>query len=64
VAGARGGRSSPWASCPGAPTRITAAEALRGLEIMMAMYESAHLGRMVDFPLAQEAFPPGRADML
>ncbi len=41
----------------GAPTRIDASEALRGLEIIMAAYESARLRRMVDLPLAQEAFP-------
>lgn len=41
----------------GAATRIDATEALRGLEIIMAAYESARLRRMVDLPLAQEAFP-------
>lgn len=41
----------------GAPTRIDAGEALRGLEIIMAAYESARLHRMVGFPLAQETFP-------
>lgn len=41
----------------GAATRLDAAEAYRGLEIIMAAYESARLGRMIDFPLSQEAFP-------
>ena len=41
----------------GAATRIDAAEALRGLEIIMAIYESARLGRMLEFPVTQEAFP-------
>jgi len=41
----------------GAATRIDAAEALRGLEIIMALYESARLGRMLEFPVTQEAFP-------
>jgi predicted dehydrogenase len=41
----------------GAATRIDAAEALRGLEIIMAAYESARLRRLVELPLAQEAFP-------
>jgi predicted dehydrogenase len=42
----------------GAATRIDAGEALRGLEIIMAIHESARLGRMVTFPLAQDQFPP------
>lgn len=41
----------------GAASRIDAGEALRGLEIIVAAYESARLGRMLDFPVGQEAFP-------
>lgn len=41
----------------GTATRLDAAEALRGLEIIMAIYESARLGRMVEFPVTQEQFP-------
>ncbi len=41
----------------GTATRIDAGEALRGLEIIVAAYESARLGRMLDFPVVQEAFP-------
>ncbi len=38
----------------GAPTRIDADEALRGLEIIMAVYASARLGRTVALPLEDE----------
>lgn len=41
----------------GAATRIDAGEALRGLEIIMGAYESARLGRLLDFPIAQDAYP-------
>ncbi len=41
----------------GAATRIDASEALRGLELIVAAYESARLGRMLDFPVLQEQFP-------
>jgi predicted dehydrogenase len=41
----------------GAATRIDAIEAVRGLEIIIAAYESARLGRMLDFPVVQEDFP-------
>ena len=41
----------------GCTIRVDAEEALRGLEIIMAAYESARLGRMVELPLEQEAFP-------
>jgi len=41
----------------GSDTRIDASEALRGLEIIMAAYESARLGRAVSFPIEQEALP-------
>ena len=41
----------------GAPTRVDACEAIRGLEIIIASYESARLGHMIDFPVVQEEFP-------
>jgi hypothetical protein len=41
----------------GAATRIDATEAVRGLEIIIAAYESARLGHMLDFPVGQEDFP-------
>ncbi|MEI6169258.1 MAG: Gfo/Idh/MocA family oxidoreductase [bacterium] len=41
----------------GSATRIDASEALRGLEIIMGIYESARLQRMLEFPIMQEVFP-------
>jgi predicted dehydrogenase len=41
----------------GAATRIDAAEALRGLEIILGAYESGRQRRMLEFPIAQDAFP-------
>lgn len=53
----RAWRDMAQALSTGVATRLDAAEALRGLEIIMAIYESARLGRMVEFPVVQEAFP-------
>lgn len=44
----------------GSAARIDAEEGLRGLEILMAIFESARLRRMVNLPLAQEEFPLDR----
>jgi hypothetical protein len=41
----------------GSATHIEASEALRGLEIIMGIYESARLHRMLEFPITQESFP-------
>lgn len=41
----------------GAATRIEADEAYRGLEIIMGLYESARLRRLLEFPVTQESFP-------
>jgi hypothetical protein len=41
----------------GSATRIDASEALRGLEIIMGIYESARLHRMLELPITQEMFP-------
>lgn len=41
----------------GSSTRIDASEAYRGLEIIMGLYESARLRRMLEFPITQEVFP-------
>jgi predicted dehydrogenase len=41
----------------GAPHPMAGAVALKGFEGIMAIYESARLGRTVDLPLAQERFP-------
>jgi predicted dehydrogenase len=41
----------------GAATRIDAAEGLRGLEIILGACESARQRRMLEFPIAQDAFP-------
>jgi len=41
----------------GSSTRIDADEAYRGLEIIMGLYESARLGRMLSFPITQDVFP-------
>ena len=41
----------------GRPTRIDAEGAVRGLEIILAIYESARLGKTVRLPLQQEEFP-------
>ncbi len=41
----------------GSATRIDAAEAYRGLEIIMGLYESARVRTMLEFPITQEAFP-------
>ncbi|MBU4210985.1 MAG: Gfo/Idh/MocA family oxidoreductase [Verrucomicrobia bacterium] len=41
----------------GVPTRIDVGEAYRGLEIIMGIYESARLGRLLIFPITQDAFP-------
>jgi len=41
----------------GASTRIDAEHAVRGIEIILGIYESARLGRMVMLPLEQQDFP-------
>jgi predicted dehydrogenase len=41
----------------GSATRIEGGEAYRGLEIMMGLYESGRVGRMLSFPISQELFP-------
>lgn len=41
----------------GEPHPMSGAVALKGFEVLMAIYESARQGRPVDLPLAQEAFP-------
>jgi len=41
----------------GVSTRIDVGEAIRGMEIIIASYESARLGHMLDFPVIQEDFP-------
>jgi len=41
----------------GGPTRIDVSEAYRGLEIILAIYESGRRGCLLPLPLAQEAFP-------
>lgn len=41
----------------GAPTRIDAEHAVRGIEIILGIYESARRGRMVTFPLKLQDFP-------
>lgn len=42
----------------GSPTRIDAEQALASLEILIGLFESARLGRMLSFPITQERFPP------
>lgn len=46
----------------GSPTRIDVGEAYRGLELIMGLYESARLRRMLAFPITQEDFPPALPD--
>lgn len=41
----------------GRPSRIDAAAVLPGLEIMLALYESANQGKMIDLPLARQESP-------
>ena len=41
----------------GAPHPMNARVALRGLEIIMAIYESARIHRRIEMPLQQERFP-------
>lgn len=41
----------------GRSSRIDAAAVLPGLEIMLALYESANQGKMIDLPLAQQESP-------
>jgi predicted dehydrogenase len=41
----------------GRPHEMCAANALRGFEIIMAVYESARLGKKVELPLQQDEFP-------
>ena len=43
------------------PTRIDAHEAVRSLELMLAIHESARIGAIIDLPLMQQLCPSDMA---
>lgn len=53
----RAARDIVRAMSEGGPTLIDSSEAIRGLEIMMAIYESGRTGQVVTLPLEQQTFP-------